>query len=295
MSTRPAVTKAVIPAAGLGTRFLPATKSQPKEMLPIVDKPSIQYVVEEAAQAGLTDVLVITAHGKRAIEEHFERDPELEKHLEEKQKLDLLEKVRAVEDLAEMHYALQGDPLGLGHAVGVARDHVGDEAFAVLLPDDVMVDDASLLRRMLAAQAEHGGVVLALLEVEPEQISAYGCATVEPVGDGVVRVLAVVEKPRPEEAASNLAVIGRYVFPPEIFDAIERTPPGVGGEIQLTDAVGLLIGDEPVHGVVFSEGRYDTGKPLDYLRANLEIALLRPDLAPDVKAIVDDVAGRRRP
>jgi UTP--glucose-1-phosphate uridylyltransferase len=298
MSTRPTVTKAVIPAAGLGTRFLPATKSQPKEMLPIVDKPSIQYVVEEAARAGITDVLVITAQGKQAIEEHFKPDPELEKHLEEKDKLDLLEKVRAVDALAEMHYALQGDPLGLGHAVGVARDHVGDEGFAVLLPDDLMVDDASLLRRMLAAHEEHGGVVLALLEVEPEEISAYGCATVEPLhegsDDGVVRVLEVVEKPTAEEAASNLAVIGRYVFPAEIFGAIERTPPGVGGEIQLTDAIGLLIGDQPVHGVVFSEGRYDTGRPLDYLRANLEIALLRPELASDVEAIVDDVAGRRR-
>lgn len=287
------VTKAVIPAAGLGTRFLPATKNNPKEMLPIVDKPSIQYVVEEAALAGITDVLVITADGKDAIEEHFERNLELEQHLEDRKKLDLLEVVRAIPEIAHMHYALQGDPLGLGHAVSVARDHVGNESFAVLLPDDVMVDDASLLRRMIAAQAEHGGAVLALLEVEPEQISAYGCATVEPVSEGVMRVLGVVEKPAPEDAASNLAVIGRYVLPPEIFDAIDRTKPGVGGEIQLTDAIGALIGQEPVHGVVFSSGRYDTGNKVDYLRANLEIALTRPDLTAEVQAIIDEVIARR--
>ncbi len=283
----------MIPAAGLGTRFLPATKSQPKEMLPIVDKPSIQYAVEEAAAAGITDVIVVTAHGKKAIEEHFAPDAELEQQLEAKQKLDVLAQVRAVPELATMHYALQGEPLGLGHAVAVARDDVGGESFVVMLPDDVMVDDAALLRRMLETHAEHGGVVLALLEVSPDQISAYGCASVEPVADGVMRVLAVVEKPKPEDAASNLAVVGRYVLPPEIFDALERTTPGVGGEIQLTDAIGILIGEQPVHGVVFSEGRYDTGTPLGYLEANLGVALARPDLAEDVHAILDAVVARR--
>ena len=293
MSARPGVSKAVIPAAGLGTRFLPATKSQPKEMLPIVDKPSIQYVVEEAVAAGLTDVLVITGRGKHAIEDHFDRSFELESHLEDQKKLELLEQVRAVSDLAEVHYVRQHEPLGLGHAVSVAREHIDGEPFAVLLADDIMVDDAQLLSRMLATHAEHGGAVLALLEVPPDQISLYGCATVEPVSDGIMRVHGVVEKPRPEEAASNLAVMGRYVLPPEIFDAIERTPPGVGGEIQLTDAIGVLIEEGPVHGVTFSEGRYDAGDKLDFLRANIELALDRPDLGPGLAEILKSIVARR--
>ena len=291
--TQPIVTKAVIPAAGLGTRFLPATKSQPKEMLPIVDKPSIQYVVEEAVRAGLTDVLVITGRGKRAIEDHFDRNFELEFYLEEQKKLDLLEEVRAVNDLADLHYIRQRDPLGLGHAVSVAYEHVDDQAFAVMLGDDIMVDDARLLRRMLAAHEQHGGAVLALMEMPPEQISAYGCATAEPVGDGLMRVHAIVEKPQPDAAPSNLAVIGRYVLPPEIFDALDRTPPGVGGELQLTDAIGVLLDATPVHGVVFSEGRYDVGNKLDFLQANIELALERPDLEPGLIEYLRDVVRRR--
>jgi UTP--glucose-1-phosphate uridylyltransferase len=290
--TRPLVTKAVIPAAGLGTRFLPATKSQPKEMLPIVDKPSIQYVVEEAVRAGLTDVLVITGRGKRAIEDHFDRNFELEFYLEQQKKLDLLEEVRAVNDLADLHYIRQRDPLGLGHAVSIAREHVDDQAFAVLLGDDIMVDDAALLRRMLAAYAEHGGGVIALMEVPPEQISAYGCAAAEPAGDGLMRVHGIVEKPRPDAAPSNLAAIGRYVLPPEIFEAIDRTPPGVGGEIQLTDAIGVLLEDAPVHGVTFTTGRYDVGNKLDFLRANIELALERSDLAPGLSELLRAVVQR---
>lgn len=290
--SRPIVTKAVIPAAGLGTRFLPATKSQPKEMLPIVDKPSIQYVVEEAVRAGLTDLLVITGRGKHAIEDHFDRNFELEFYLEQQKKFDLLEEIRAVNDLADFHYIRQRDPLGLGHAVSVAREHIDDQSFAVLLGDDVMVDDSALLRRMLAAHAEYGGAVLALIEVTPEQISAYGSVRADPVADGIMRVYEIVEKPKPEDAPSNLAVIGRYVLPPEIFDALDRTKNGVGGELQLTDGIGTLLETEPVHGVVFSEGRYDVGDKLDFLRANIELALARPDLGPGLAAILRDIASR---
>jgi len=287
------VTKAVIPAAGLGTRFLPATKSQPKEMLPIVDKPSIQYVVEEAVRAGLTDVLVITGRGKRAIEDHFDRNFELEFYLEQDKKMDLLRDVQAVNDLADFHYTRQRDPLGLGHAVSCAREHVDGQVFAVLLGDDIMVDDAQLLRRMLDAQAQHGGAVLALMEVGPEQISAYGSVAAEAVGDRLMRVDAIVEKPKPEDAPSNLAVIGRYVLPPEIFESLDRTKPGVGGEVQLTDAIGGLIGVTPVHGVIFSEGRYDIGDKLDFLRANIELALERPDLGPGLATILAELVRTR--
>jgi UTP--glucose-1-phosphate uridylyltransferase len=297
MST-PRVTKAVIPAAGLGTRFLPATKSVPKEMLPIVDRPAIQYVVEEAVRAGLRDVLIITARGKGAIEDHFDRNEELERHLEEHGKDDLLKEVQAINDLAKIHSVRQGDPLGLGHAVSVAREHVGDEPFAVMLGDDLMIDDALLLRTMLDVHAQEGASVLALLEVPREQISFYGAAEVEPVregpdGQGVVRVKSVVEKPAPDVAPSNLAVMGRYVLTPGIFDAIGRTPPGVGGEIQITDAIGLLIEDEPVFGVTFTEGRYDAGQKLDFLRANIELALDRPDLGPDLAEVIEEIMRRR--
>jgi UTP--glucose-1-phosphate uridylyltransferase len=286
------VTKAVIPAAGLGTRFLPVTKAVPKEMLPVVDRPSIQYVVEEAVAAGLHDILVITSRSKSPIEDHFDRAPELEALLEQDGKLDLLADVRAPTDLADVHYIRQGETRGLGHAIGVARHHVGDESFVVILGDDIMVDDAALLRRMLEVHEREGGVVLALLEVPREQISAYGSVAVEEVGDDVLRVHELVEKPAPDEAPSNLAVIGRYVFPPSIFDAIDRTPPGVGDEIQITDAIGVLLEKEPVHGVRFTEGRYDIGQKLDFLRANIEVALARDDLGPGVAALLRDLVER---
>jgi UTP--glucose-1-phosphate uridylyltransferase len=291
MSAR--VTKAVIPAAGLGTRFLPVTKSQPKEMLAIVDKPAIQYVVEEAALAGLTDVLVITGRGKRAIEDHFDRNFELEFYLEEQGKTQLLAEMRAVNDLADLHYIRQRDPLGLGHAISMAGEHVGDNPFAVLLGDDMMVDDAALLRRMLAVNEGEHATVLALLEVPPEQISAYGSVDAEPVSDGLMRVRSIVEKPKPEDAPSNLAVIGRYVFEPSIFDAISRTERGVNGELQITDAIGTLLTDEPVFGVTFSAGRYDIGLKVDFLRANIELALDRPDLGPELATVLTEIMRRR--
>jgi UTP--glucose-1-phosphate uridylyltransferase len=276
------VKKAVIPAAGMGTRFLPATKSQPKEMLPVVDKPSIQYVVEEAVAAGLTDILIITGRGKRAIEDHFDRNFELEHSLEQANKYDLLAEVQLVNDLADIHYIRQRDPLGLGHAVSVAREHVGDEPFAVILGDDIMVDDGELLRSMIDVYELENASCLALLEVSPQEISAYGCAECDDLGQRLRRVRGVVEKPKAQDARSNLAVIGRYVFTPGIFDALERITPGVGGELQLTDAISLLLEQESVFGRVFTHGRYDIGQKLDFLRANIEIALDRPDLGPDL-------------
>ena len=287
------VTKAVIPAAGLGTRFLPVTKSQPKEMLPVVDKPSIQYVVEEAVTAGLRDILIITGRGKHAIEDHFDRNFELEHYLEQSGKLDQLDDVRAVNDMADIHYIRQRDPLGLGHAVAVAREHVGDEPFAVLLGDDIMVDKAQLLNSMLDVYEREHASVLALLEVTPAEIASLGCAEVEMVNEWLGRILSLVEKPKPEEARSNLAVIGRYVFTPSIFDALDRIEPGVNGEYQLTDAIALLLDSEPVYGCIFSEGRYDIGKVMGFLQANLELALDRDDLGPDLAKYLGDLVRAR--
>lgn len=287
------VRKAVIPAAGLGTRFLPATKSSPKEMLPVVDKPSIQYVVEEAVRAGLTDVLIITGRGKRAIEDHFDRSFELEFYLERAGKDALLEEVQAASDIANIHYIRQRDPLGLGHAVSVAREHVGSEPFAVLLGDDIMVDDAALLRSMLDVHERYGRSVVALQKVTPEEITSYGCVEPKIVNGGLVEVKRIVEKPSPDEAPSNLAVIGRYVFTPEIFDALDRIKPGRDGELQLTDAIALLLEEQTVYGCTFETGRYDIGQKIDFLRANLELALDRPDLAPEVEAFLVEIVRRR--
>ena len=287
------VTKAVIPAAGLGTRFLPASKSVPKEMLPIVDKPTIQYVIEEAVRAGIDDVIVVTGRGKEAIENHFDREPELEAKLEQSGKHDALKEIQALSDLVDLHFIRQHEALGLGHAVSVARRHVGADAFAVMLGDDVMIDDALLLRSMIELHEREQASVIALLEVTREEISAYGSAEVDAVADDVFRLRSVVEKPAPEEAPSTLAVIGRYVFTPRIFDALDRIEPGAGGELQLTDAIALLLRDEPVYGFRFLEGRYDAGMKFDYLRANLELALERPELAPELEQLLVDIVRRR--
>jgi len=273
------VRKAVIPAAGLGTRFLPATKAQPKEMLPVVDMPAIQYVVEEAVAAGIDDILIITGRNKRAIEDHFDRNVELEVELETRGKGEQLADIRRLADLADIHYVRQGEALGLGHAVSVARKHVGDEPFCVLLGDDLM-DSPDLLRSMIETHERLGRSVLALMEVAPDEISSYGCAVASPAGEDLVRVEGLVEKPPAGEAPSNLAVIGRYVFTPEIFDALAKVQPGKGGELQLTDAIALLLADQEVYGVTFSEGRFDTGNKLDYLKATVELGLRRPDLGP---------------
>ncbi len=271
------VTKAVIPAAGLGTRFLPATKATPKEMLAVVDKPAIQYVVEEAVAAGLDDVLMITGRGKRPLEDHFDRAVELEQALEAKGDRERLELVRRATDLATVHYVRQGDPRGLGHAVLAAAQHVGREPFAVLLGDDLIDERETLLRTMVEVQQREGGSVVALMQVPRSAVSLYGCAAVEGEGD-VLRVTGLVEKPSPEEAPSDLAVIGRYVLSPTVFEVLRETPPGRGGEIQLTDAIAGLLGRELVHGVVFRGRRYDTGDRLDYLKAVIQIAADREDL-----------------
>lgn len=274
------VRTAVIPAAGLGTRFLPASKAIPKEMVPVVDKPTIQYIVEECAAAGIEDVLIIDSSGKSAIGDHFDRLAGLESALEKKGKTAELEQVRALAELCEIHFVRQGEALGLGHAIGIAERHVGKEPFAVLLGDDIQVDDGALLSGMIATHEEREGSVIALLEVQPEEISSYGCIDPVPIRDNLYGFERIVEKPVPEEAPSNLAVIGRYVFTPEIFDAIRETKPGVGDEIQITDAIGLLNQTQPVTGYSFREGRYDCGKPLDYLKATVEIACMRDDLGP---------------
>jgi UTP--glucose-1-phosphate uridylyltransferase len=282
------VKKAVIPAAGLGTRFLPATKAQPKEMLPLVDKPAIQYVVEEAVSVGITDILVITGRGKRSLEDHFDRSFELEYYLEEGGKLEDLAEMRRIADMAEIHYVRQGEPKGLGHAVLAAKDHVGNRPFAVLLGDDIMHQQAGVLADMLEVYRRRERSVLALKEVGREEISSYGCAVMKPVDDRLVEITDLVEKPAPEEAPSNLAVMGRYVFGPQIFDILEQTQPGRGGEIQLTDAVKTLAETETVYGWTFRWGRFDVGNKLDYLRATVELALERDDLGPPFRKYLEE-------
>jgi len=282
------VRKAVIPAAGLGTRFLPATKAQPKEMLPVLDKPAIQYVVEEAVAGGITDILIITGRGKRAIGDHFDRHPELEAELEATGKVEALDAVRSLADLANLHYVRQGEALGLGHAVSMGRAFVGDEPFVVMLPDDIMVDEADLLRRMIHAYERHLGSVIAFMDVPRAEIKAYGCADPEPdpVEDGLIRLRGMVEKPDPDDAPSTLAATGRYVFGPSIFACLDRVEPGKGGEIQLTDAIDLLLKDEPVFGAIFDKGRHDVGKPIDHLKATVALANERADLAPEFRAFL---------
>ena len=286
------VRKAVIPAAGLGTRFLPATKAQPKEMLPLVDKPAIQYVVEETVRAGITDILVITGRGKRSLEDHFDRSFELEFYLEEGGKFEDLAEMRAIAEMADIHYVRQGEPKGLGHAVSAARPHVGDQPFAVLLGDDIMHDRAGVLDNMLRTFDERRRSVVAFKEVTPAEISSYGCATPEPVGDNLIRLLDIVEKPSAAEAPSNLAVMGRYVFTPAIFDALDQVKPGKGGEIQLTDAIKILLADEEVYGWTFQHGRFDVGNKLDYLRATVELALEREDLGPQFRQYLAELVRR---
>jgi UTP--glucose-1-phosphate uridylyltransferase len=287
VTTRRTVTKAVIPAAGLGTRFLPATKATPKEMLPLVDTPVIQYIVEEAARAGLEDVLMITGRNKRALEDHFDAAYELEATLASKGDTEKLRLVQNATHLADVHYVRQGEPKGLGHAVLCAARHVGNEPFAVLLGDDVIDRQDDLLRRMLEVRDTYGGSVVALMPVDSSLISMYGAAAVEATGeDDVVRITELVEKPPAHEAPSNLAVIGRYVPDPAIFPVLATTPPGRGGEIQLTDGINALTGRSsadggPVHGVIFTGRRYDTGDRAEYLRTIVRFAAARADLGPD--------------
>lgn len=277
------VRKAVFPAAGLGTRFLPATKAQPKEMLPLVDKPLIQYGVEEAIHSGVQNIIIVTGRGKTAIEDHFDVSFELEHTLETKNKKDLLAVVRNVSDMIDVAYVRQKEALGLGHAVQCARQIVGPEPFAVILSDDVIDAEIPCLRQLLDIYEFYGASVVALMEVPPENISAYGVVDAEPVEHNgghnrVYRIRNMVEKPRPQDAPSNLAIIGRYVLTPEIFDSVEAIGPGSGGEIQLTDALKHLLRNRPVYGVRFEGARYDAGDKLGFLKATVEFALKRYDL-----------------
>lgn len=290
------ITKAVLPVAGLGTRFLPATKALPKEMLPVVDKPAIQYVVEEAVAAGLTDLLMITGRAKTALEDHFDRRPYLERTLAEKGDEARLELVREPSELGKVHYVRQGEALGLGHAVLQAAQHVGDEPFAVLLGDDLVDAATPVLPRMIEVQQRYGGSVLLLMEVPAESISAYGCAAVAATDESdVVTVTGLIEKPPQEEAPSNYAVIGRYVLNPAVFEVLENTPPGRGGEIQLTDALSTLIDPSlpggGMHAVIFTGRRHDTGDKLGYLKAVVELALAREDLGPELRKWLESQIG----
>jgi UTP--glucose-1-phosphate uridylyltransferase len=303
-TTRPRRTraaKAVIPAAGLATRFLPATKAVPKELLPVVDRPVLQYIVEEAAAAGIRDILLVTGRGKTSMVEHFDRQPYLESRLEAKGDLERLAAVRRPAELAEIYACRQGEPLGLGHAVSYGESHVGQEPFVVMLGDEFLREDQPLLPAMLDLQERTGGIVLALVEVDWTETKRYGIASVSPAPDlreaigshpglgEVYQVTGLVEKPSREEAPSNLAVVGRYVLPPEIFGAIKRIGPGAGGEIQLTDAMALLLSEGmPVHGIVYRGVRFDTGLPLGYLQAVVQVAARRPDLGPAFRAWLTD-------
>lgn len=292
MNSSAAIRKAVIPAAGMGTRFLPATKAMPKGMLPVVDKPAIQYVVEEAAAAGLTEIVMVTGRNKRALEDHFDRAAELEDMLEKKGHLDLLASVRQSTEMANMHYVRQAHPHGLGDAVLTASAFVGDEPFAVLLGDDLIDPRDPILPSMIAAHQHFGGTILALMEVPMDEISLYGAAAITPIPpipgfENVVRITGVVEKPSTENAPSKFALIGRYLLTPEIFQVLQKTKPGRGGEIQLTDAIQELTqradNGGPVHGVIFKGRRYDTGDKLGYLQAVVRLAVEREDLGPDFR------------
>jgi UTP--glucose-1-phosphate uridylyltransferase len=288
------VRKAVIPAAGLGTRFLPATKAAPKEMLPVVDKPAIQYVVEEAVRAGITDILVISGRGKRTIEDHFDRSFELEYYLETKGKYDELKQIREISELGSIHYIRQRDPLGLGNAIAVAEQHVGGQSFAVLLGDDIMAESNPLLIEMLKVHERYGRSVIGVMEVPKRDIKLYGSIVPEFVEDNVARAVSLVEKPDPDDAPSNLAVIGRYILTPEIFDALRDTPPGVGGEVQITDAINRLAQEQAVYAYVFEGGRFDIGNKLDYLKATVEMGIERDDVGDEFRHFLADLVQRKK-
>ncbi|SHL40609.1 UTP--glucose-1-phosphate uridylyltransferase [Streptomyces yunnanensis] len=291
------LSKVVIPVAGHGTRLLPATKATPKEMLPVVDKPVLQYLVEEAAAAGLHDVLLITGRNKRPIEDHFDRNAELEQVLRHNGDRDLLAELQRPEGLAAVHYLRQGTPRGVGHAVLRAEQHIGDEPFAVLLGDDLIDAGSPLLPDMIKVQQRLGGCVLALTPVAPHEISAHGCAATRPARtDGTLPITDLMEGPRPDEAAGNYAVIGRYVLPPEVFEVLRATAPGRGGELQLADALATLARQgTPVHGVLHTGRRFDTGDPENHLRTAIQFACERPDIGPTLRSWLDHYVRHEMP
>ncbi|MCP4750958.1 MAG: UTP--glucose-1-phosphate uridylyltransferase GalU [Proteobacteria bacterium] len=289
------IKKAVIPAAGFGTRFLPVTKSQPKEMLPVVDKPVIQYVVEEAVASGITDILMIIGKGKRSIEEHFDRNYELEKELEEKNKREELTTIREISDLANIHFIWQKELNGLGDAVSYARHHVGREPFAVLLGDTLIESAQPLVKQLISEYEEYGESVVALEEVDPSIVSRYGVVGGERIRNDLLSIDQLVEKPSVEKAPSNLVFAGRYIFRPEIFECIGRTKPGINNEIQLTDAMELMIANHKLYGLKFDGKRYDIGNKLDFLKTNLLFGLERSDIGPALKQFILELSdGFRR-
>jgi UTP--glucose-1-phosphate uridylyltransferase len=285
------VRKAIIPAAGLGTRFLPATKAQPKEMLPIVDKPSIQYIVEEAIASGIEDILIISGRGKRAIEDHFDKTYELEKVLQQKNKLDLLAEVQAISELANIHYIRQKEPLGLGHAIWCARSFVGNEPFAVMLGDDIIHSEIPCLKQMIEVYNQQQCAIIGVQQVPDEDVSKYGIIAPNPqhLHQQVMEVLQLVEKPRKGQAPSNFAIMGRYILTPEIFSILDHQAPGSGGEIQLTDAISRLNEQQQVMAYCFQGQRYDIGDKLGFIVATLDFALRRPELKQEVLRYIANV------
>ena len=277
------VRKAVILAAGFGTRMLPATKAQPKEALPLVDKPIIQYAVEEAAASGLREVIIVTSMGKRAVEDHFDRSPELEQALAAKGDLARLAEIQRISDLADIGYVRQHEQLGIGHAVLQVRNVIGRDPVVLFLPDDVIISEVPAAQQLINVFQAHGGSVLAVEEVPPAEVPNYGIVDGEPIDDGLWRVRGLIEKPAVTAAPSNLGIVGRYVLTPEIFDALDETPPGKNGEIQITDGLANLLKRQPMFAHRFAGRRYDTGRPLGLLKASIEVALTRADLGPDLK------------
>jgi len=277
------VRKAVITAAGWGTRFLPITRSQPKEMLPLVDKPLIQYSVEEAIKSGIEQVIMVTAMGKRAIEDYFDRSLELEYFLEQKGEIELLRRMREISSMVDIYYVRQKEQLGLGHAILMVKDIVGDEPFAVMLPDDIVDSDVPALKQMIEVHEKYGVGVVAVERVRDEDIGKYGIIEPEPVAQGVYRVLSLVEKPEPSQALSQLGIVGRYILTPFIFDILKFTPPGKSGEVELTDALQLLLKRQKLYAVELKGERYDAGTPLGWLKANMALALKRDDFGPELR------------
>lgn len=275
--------KAVIPAAGLGTRLLPATKAQPKEMLPVVDKPAIQYVVEEAVASGIRDILIITGRGKRAIEDHFDKSVELEHVLEKTGKSKELQGIRQISDMADIFYIRQKEQLGLGHAVLCAKKHIKDIPFAVMLGDDLIINEKPCIKQLLDVFEKRKSSVIAVERVPFDKVHRYGIIKGDQIDNALYEIEDIIEKPSKKEAPSDIATIGRYVFTPKIFECLEKIGPGVGGEIQLTDAIKLLLSSEPVYAYQFSGRRYDIGTKEDWIKATIELALQRSDLQPSLK------------
>jgi len=281
------IKKAIIPAAGLGTRFLPATKAQPKEMLPIVDKPTIQYIIEEAVASGIEDIIIVSGRGKRAIEDHFDKSYELEETLVKKEKWSMLKEVQDISDLANIHYIRQKEPKGLGHAIYCARRFIGDEPFAVMLGDDIVTSDNPCLMQLIEKYDEYKSSIIGVQEVEDQDVSKYGIIDPkETFGDGLIDVRSLVEKPILGENPSNYAVMGRYILTPEIFNILETLPAGAGGEIQLTDAIVLLNEIQSVYAYQFEGARYDVGDKLGFIKAQIDFALKREDLKDDVREYI---------